>query len=218
MRQEGALKITILTDRDSWMNRYDRELEGRLSGDGHEVTLVQDRDDLQDGDIAFFLSCFEIVGREYLARNRHNIVVHASDLPRGKGWSPTTWQILEGKDEIPLSLFEATEAVDAGCVYIRDAMRLDGGELVDEWQEKLGRKIVDMCCEFVAQCRQGRLAPVEQNGEESFYPRRRPEDSRLDVHKTIAEQFNLLRVVDNAKYPAFFEINGQRYYIRISRA
>ena len=29
MKQVGGLKITILTDRDSWMNRYDRELEER---------------------------------------------------------------------------------------------------------------------------------------------------------------------------------------------
>lgn len=218
MKQVGGLKITILTDRDSWMNRYDRELEERLSRDGHEVLVIQNRDDLQDGDIAFFLSCFEIVGRKYLARNRHNIVVHASDLPRGKGWSPTTWQILEGKDEIPLSLFEATEAVDAGSVYMRGVMRLDGCELIDEWQGKLGRKIIDMCCEFVDQCRHGRLAPVVQSGAETFYPRRKPEDSRLDANKTIAEQFNLLRVVDNDKYPAFFEMNGRRYYLRISRS
>ncbi|MEA3640976.1 MAG: hypothetical protein VBE63_13670 [Lamprobacter sp.] len=35
-----------------------------------------------------------------------------------------------------------------------------------------------------------------QTGEESFYPRRRPVDSRLDAESSLAAQFDLLRVVD----------------------
>ena len=30
------------------------------------------------------------------------------------------------------------------------------------------------------------------------------------------QQFNLLRVVDNERYPAFFELDGRRYTIQIS--
>ena len=29
------------------------------------------------------------------------------------------------------------------------------------------------------------------------------------------EQFNLFRVVDNDRYPAFFELNGSKYYLMI---
>jgi len=35
--------------------------------------------------------------------------------------------------------------------------------------------------------------------------------------KTIREQMNLLRVVDNERYPAFFEWQGNRYYLAIWR-
>ena len=35
--------------------------------------------------------------------NKNNIVVHASDLPKGRGFSPMSWQILEGKNKIKLS-------------------------------------------------------------------------------------------------------------------
>lgn len=58
----------------------------------------------------------------------------------------------------------------------------------------------------------------EQEGEESFYPRRRPEDSRIDIGKSIKDQFDLLRVVDNERYPAFFEYNGCRYVLKIERS
>jgi methionyl-tRNA formyltransferase len=56
---------------------------------------------------------------------------------------------------------------------------------------------------------------IAQKGEESFYPRRKPEDSKLDLQKTLSEQFNLLRVCDNERYPAWFEENGVKFIIKI---
>jgi methionyl-tRNA formyltransferase len=38
------------------------------------------------------------------------------------------------------------------------------------------------------------------------------------VQKTIAEQFDLLRVVDNLRYPAFFDHRGKRYRLTIKKA
>ena len=57
-----------------------------------------------------------------------------------------------------------------------------------------------------------------QTGEQSYYMRRRPKDSMLDVTLPIIDQFNLLRVVDNERYPAFFEVDGINYVIHISKA
>jgi sialic acid synthase SpsE len=39
----------------------------------------------------------------------------------------------------------------------------------------------------------------------------------LDIDKTIQEQFNLLRIVDNEKYPAFFDFADHRYVLRIEK-
>ncbi|WP_341885428.1 hypothetical protein [Synechococcus sp. UW140] len=57
-----------------------------------------------------------------------------------------------------------------------------------------------------------------QTGEASYYRRRRPVDSQLDPERTLAEQFDLLRVVDNDRYPAFFEWRGRRYGLDIQAA
>lgn len=67
-----------------------------------------------------------------LSHNAHNLVVHSSALPHGRGWSPITWQILEGKNEIPTTLIEAGETVDSGCIYARHQMQFKGNELLDE--------------------------------------------------------------------------------------
>lgn len=148
--------------------------------------------------------------------SKHNIVVHASDLPQGKGWSPMSWQILEGKDEIPITLFEADSSADSGDFYLKDKILLDGTELIDEWQEKLGQTIIKMCVEYIKNY--ANLSSIKQIGKESFYERRRPKDSKLDINKTIKEQFNLLRIVDNDKYPAFFEYKNCKYNLIIKKA
>jgi methionyl-tRNA formyltransferase len=210
------MKITILVDNPrSWFVPFARELQQLLASRG-EVAFLNDFRDVPSGnDIAFLLSYEKIVGPETLRRSRSNIVVHASELPKGKGMSPMTWQVLEGCNTIPLTLFEAVEALDAGPVYMRDAVRFKGNELLPEMQSLLGEKIVQMCSAFVEQWPAILDRGVPQTGQPTFYCRRSAEDSKLDPHKSIAEQFNLLRVVDNEQYPAFIELMGRRYILRI---
>ena len=66
------------------------------SKEGHRISWVHQPEEIPRGDFCFLLGCGKIVGRETLGRNHHNLVVHESPLPKGKGWSPLTWQILEG--------------------------------------------------------------------------------------------------------------------------
>ena len=57
----------------------------------------------------------------------------------------------------------------------------------------------------------------EQTGNKSSYKRRTPDDSKVDPNKSIKSQFDLLRVVDNEKYPAYFINENVRYNIKIVR-
>lgn len=208
------MKITLLLDNpNSWMLPYARLLEKSLQECGHMVTWCNKAADMPTGDCAFFLSCEEIVSEKIRERNQHNIVIHASALPKGKGWSPMTWQILEGKNEIPLTLFEAEDQVDSGTIYLTDAVSLEGHELIDEMRALLGKKIIALALRFIEEYPPKKSKP--QTGKESFYPRRGKKDSELDPQKTIAEQFNLLRVADNERYPCFFRIHNKKYLIKI---
>jgi methionyl-tRNA formyltransferase len=63
----------------------------------------------------------------------------------------------------------------------------------------------------------GRIRPTPQNPEiaPTYHRRRTPEDSRLDPHQSIASQFDLLRICDPDRYPAFFDFRGRRYRLRL---
>jgi len=211
---KNPLRITILMDNPrSWFQPYAETLTAQLRERGHEVVRVERPEQLPEGDCAFFLSVESIVKPELLKRHVHNIVIHGSALPKGKGWSPLTWQILEGKSEVTVSLFEAAARVDSGVIYEHETIQFDGSELIDELREKEAQAIVALALRFI-----DAYPPAhgkEQEGDETFYPRRKPQDSELDPAKTIEENFNLLRVVDNDRYPAFFKHRGHTYILKI---
>ncbi len=210
------MKICIVVDNPlSWFVPFAEKLKKNLGQFGTVDLLSDSKDIPHANDVAFLLSCEKKVTSEILHRSRSNIVVHASELPKGKGMSPLTWQILEGKNRIPITLFEAVEAIDAGPVYIIGYVDFIGNELLHEMQNSVGVKIMEMCETFLNDWPQILSNGIAQNGEPSFYKKRTPGDSRLDPQKSLSEQFNLLRVVDNDRYPAFFEWNGRRYNLKI---
>lgn len=208
-------RISVCVDTPGWFDPFAERLVDTINQTDDEAILYRDANAVLVGNIAFYLSCMKLMPPSVLARNRLNIVVHASALPKGRGFSPVVWQVLEGADIIPVTMIEAAAGADTGPVLMTDAVHLAGHELNDEIREKLGKTIVDMCLRLIrADC-----PPVgtDQAGEPSWYPRRRPEDSRIDPSRTIAEQFDLLRVVDNDRYPAYFDHRGRRYVLRIAK-
>jgi len=203
------VKIAILTSRNQWFEIYAIKLTKII-----DCELFFDYKNLSYFDIVFILGFHKIIPKNILNLNKHNIVIHESNLPKGKGWAPMFWQILEGKNKIPFTMFEASNGVDDGDIYMQKELSLTGYELNKELREKQAKFTIDMCLEFINNYEKYKT-PNKQIGKESFYPKRDTKDSKLDINKTLKEQFNLLRIVDNDDYPAFFELDGYRYTLKI---
>lgn len=213
-----GLRIAVCSGAGNWVRPFVPAMMVDWLAQGHHVSWAERAEQLAPADICFYLGYGSIVGAELLSRHRHNLVVHASDLPTGRGWSPMSWLILEGAARIPVSLFEAAVAVDSGQIYLQRSMECDGSELVEELRARLAGVTVDLCREFVASYPDIVQCARPQQGVPTYYPRRSAADSRLDPDRTISEQFDLLRIVDNDNYPAWFEFRGHRYVIKIEKS
>jgi len=205
------MKVAILTSENQWFIPYAKKLEKKIVSSKLIFNHLELTENYQ---IVFILSYHKIIPENILSLNKHNIVIHSSDLPQGKGWAPMFWQIIEGKNEIPFTMFEASNGVDNGDIYLQKTLKLTGFELHDELREKQANFTIEMCLEFL-QNYDLYKNPKPQIGKESFYKKRNKESSKLDIDKTIKEQFNLLRVVSNEDYPAFFEIENKRYVLKV---
>lgn len=182
----------------------------------HRVELVQRLDQLSGGDLLFLVSCSEIVRPATRAQYQAVLVLHAADLPEGRGWSPHIWQILEGRNRIAVTLLEAAEPVDSGAIWAQRWMEFQGHELHDEINARLFEAELALMDEALRSF--GSIRPRPQDGRPpTAYRKRTPDDSRLDVNRPLAEQFDLLRVCDPDRFPAFFEHRGHRYTLSIRK-
>lgn len=213
-----SFRITVLSDADSWINAWIPDLMEEWTAQGHQVDWGHAPARAEPADFCFCLGLGQMVSRSVRARFRHTLVVHASNLPQGRGWSPLTWQILEGADQIPVSLLEAVAEVDAGPIYLQEWFGLEGHELIDELRHRLGESTHGLCRRFVDEFPRPVEECREQTGEPSWYPRRSPADSELDPERSLCEQFELLQVADNERYPVWFRLRGRAYVLRVEEA
>ncbi|ARJ56930.1 UDP-4-amino-4,6-dideoxy-N-acetyl-beta-L-altrosamine N-acetyltransferase [Campylobacter cuniculorum] len=204
------MKIAILTAPNQWFIPYAEQLAEKIP---YAKLYFDSTEMVESFELVFILSYHKILDRTFLDKHKYNLVVHASALPKGKGWSPMFWQVLEGKREIVFSLFNASSAVDSGEIYLQETLHLSGLELYEELRQKQAEMCQKLCLEFLEKF--PHLSPKAQSGEESFYPKRSPKDSELNPAKSLDEQFNLLRIVSNEEFPAFFYKDGKKFILKI---
>jgi len=105
------MKIQILISKNSWAAKYKSLIKKNLNKFSNNIIFLSDHTKLKGKyDINIIFSYFKIIKNKYLIKSKYNLVPHESDLPKGRGMSPLTWQIIKGKEMITFSLFEASEA------------------------------------------------------------------------------------------------------------
>lgn len=183
----------------------------------HQVQLARKKNELSGGDILFLISCAEIVGAADRAAYRATLVLHASDLPSGRGWSPHIWQLIDGAYEITLSLLEAEDKVDTGRIWRKLKFPVPKHALWDEINARLFEAEIELINFAVGEF-EG-VSPITQDPaiEPIYYPRRSPADSRIDPSQSIASQFDRIRVCDPHRFPAFFELHGKKYKLILEK-
>jgi len=183
----------------------------------HNIELVRKKSENSGGDLLFLISCSEIIDQEELQKYKKSLVVHASDLPLGRGWSPHIWQILEGATSVCVSLLEAEGKVDSGKIWHQVTIDIPQHFLFDEINRVLFEAEISLMDYAVKNFH--KVVPYEQSPdvEPTYYPKRLPADSRVDPGLSIKSQFNLIRICDTGRFPAFFELYGNKYFIKLEK-
>jgi methionyl-tRNA formyltransferase len=211
------MKITLFcTDSVHPVNSYLRSWVEVQQG-VHEVELVRSKTELKGGQILFLVSCSEIIGQVDRDKYSATLVLHASDLPKGRGWSPHIWEIINGAGHITLSLLEAEDKIDSGRIWAKKQINVPAHALWNEINHLLFMAEIELI--ELAVKNFGRFTPQLQIdvARATYYPKRTPQDSKIDPNKTIAEQFNQMRVCDPNRFPVFFEHLGQIYTLKLEK-
>lgn len=211
------MKISILCSSanhpiNSWLKKWIS-----VNSENHEISLFRKKDELIGGDILFLISCHEIIKEPDRRKFTHTLVIHASDLPKGKGWSPHIWEIINGKTEITITLLEAADKLDSGDVWKKIRIPIPKHYLYDE----INNLIFDteLLLMNYALDNYKNIKPLVQsvNAKSTYYKLRTPQDSQIDPERSIAEQFDNIRVCDFERFPAFFILHDHKYTIKLEK-
>jgi methionyl-tRNA formyltransferase len=145
----------------------------------------------------FFLHWNWLVPKE-IWKEHECVCFHMTDVPYGRGGSPLQNLILAGHEETMLTALRMVNAMDAGPVYTKRLLRLDGTA-----QEIYVRAGV-LSAEIIEWMIENKPVPTEQVGDVVMFKRRKPEQSALPRHGALQCTYDFIRMLDAEGYPYAF--------------
>lgn len=130
------------------------------------------------------------------------VCFHMTDVPYGRGGSPLQNLITAKKKKTVLTALRMTEELDAGPVYLKKSLSLEGS--AQEIFERAAVVAFDMINEIV----NNEPDPVEQVGNPTYFDRRKPEQSCMPADGSILNAYDHIRMLDAETYPHAFIQHG----------
>jgi methionyl-tRNA formyltransferase len=161
---------------------------------------------------AFFLHWSSIVPNSIID-NIECVCFHMTEVPFGRGGSPLQNLITRGIRETKLTALRMTDRLDAGPIYMKRPLTLEGGTAAEIYQ-----RASRLSCEMAKQIAELSPVPVEQEGEVVEFKRRVSAQSEMPYKaNNLLEVFDHIRMLDAEGYPKAFLINGS-YKFEFTRA
>lgn len=126
------------------------------------------------------------------------ILFHMTDLPLGRGGSPLQNLIVRGFKETKISAIKVVEELDAGDIYLKKNLDLNG--TAREIFQRATLTISNMILEII----DSNPVPFPQSGSIEIFKRRKPEDGDLKSITNETTIFDFIRMLDGEGYPRAF--------------
>lgn len=126
------------------------------------------------------------------------IAFHMTDVPFGRGGSPLQNLIVRGYSDTKLTALRMTGEFDAGPVYLKKPLSLDGSAL--EIYERAASLTAVMIEEIIS----SDIEPDEQTGEATVFARRTPAESEIPEDLDPEGVYDFIRMLDAPGYPKAF--------------
>lgn len=204
------MKIVIATIK-SWNIEKAERLRKETAGK-HEITIITFKEEFtlevldKIQPALILLPHWSFMIPEAIFEKYPCVIFHMTDLPYGRGGSPLQNLIVRGKKETMLSAIQVVRTLDAGPVYMKMPLSLEGSatEIFDRCSDIIFDKMIPAFLENIP-------TPIPQEGEVTIFRRRKPEDGRLLPDMTLETMYDYIRMLDAEGYPhSFMEFGDYR--------
>jgi methionyl-tRNA formyltransferase len=202
--------LYIVAGQKPWNKVVFNELISKYEGDWR---LISDSSDLcaenlksLSPSILFFLHWSDKISNSII--NTYECInFHMTDVPYGRGGSPLQNLLSRGKRETRLSALRMTAEFDAGPVYLKRSLSLEGSTA-----EEIYLRASFLAAEMMREIVEKKIQPVDQSGEPTIFKRRKPLQSEIPDFDSLGVLHDFIRMLDADGYPkAYFERGGFRY-------
>lgn len=139
---------------------------------------------------------------------------HSSLLPRYRGRAPLNWAIINGEQELGVTLHRIDEGTDTGDIVFQERFTLTEAEDVGDALDKLYPLYQSLTMKVIDGLRTGHLPQTPQDHSlATVFPRRTPEDGRIDWSWSSTRAVNFVRGLSHPYPGAFTFLNGKRLLI-----
>src|SRR5258705_4328018 len=136
--------------------------------------------------------------------------VHYSLLPKYRGAAPAAWTIINGETHGGVTTMKLVEKMDAGAIYLQEAIALADDETTGSLQAKLTPIGARLLLETLSQLKAGSLIVREQDeSAATLAPMLKRDDGRIDWHRSAVEIERRVRGLD--PWPGSFTHVGGKY-------
>ncbi len=157
-----------------------------------------------------------LVPRDVYQPVPHFVVFHEALLPKYRGFAPLSWPIINGESETGVTLFYASEEVDAGDVISQRRIPIAQDDTVNELYDKTIPVYCEMLEEFLLHITNGGAPRFPQDTSQATYTCvRTPADGCIDWSLPTACIYNLIRALAPPTMPgAWTTFAGESLIIR----
>ena len=135
-------------------------------------------------------------------------------LPKGRGRSPLNWSLIEGRNRFILQMFLMDQGADDGDVIDKRDFDITPFDTIQTLYYKVAMAGRDMHMQMIPKLISGDFTRTPQRGNPSYYPKRTPEDGRIDWETMdVWEIYNFVRAQTRPYPGAFGELDGKTFKI-----
>lgn len=212
MKSDVAAKRYVVCGSRPWSRRIYNEVIEKYPGKWY---FVGSRDELAldflreiDPRYVFLLHWSWMVPPE-IFQSYECVCFHMTDLPFGRGGSPLQNLVLRGYRSTKLTAFRVTGECDAGPVYMKRRLSLEGNA------EEIYIRATYLAARMIRQIITREPQPCPQKGKAVLFARRKPKESEIPALPSLWSLFDFIRMLDAEGYPkAYLVYKGFRYEFR----
>lgn len=167
-------------------------------------------------DYIFVINWRTIFSEKLLSIPKYGTIgIHASDLPKYRGFAPVNWAIINGEKNIAITIFYLDKNVDTGEIIQKEYIDILYKDDINSMMKKVKYKYYQMFEKLVLNL--NNIKSKKQVGNVTYTCKRKPEDGEINfLFQDSLSIYNLIRSLTYPYPMAFCKLNEK--YIFINKA